>query len=80
MSDARDGSGHRWSGWPGAFCMYCGAEDAREICLADGHDLDCQDCKQESCKVPDNIKDEIDWVLSNPGPNVGDRVSIPPQP
>jgi len=27
---------HRWSGWPGATCMLCHAEDALEIALADG--------------------------------------------
>jgi len=27
---------HRWSGWPGAYCMLCHAEDAMEIALADG--------------------------------------------
>lgn len=26
---------HRWSGWPGAICEYCGAEDPLEIALAD---------------------------------------------
>ncbi len=26
---------HRWSGWPGAFCLKCGAEDQVEIALAD---------------------------------------------
>lgn len=26
---------HRWS-WPGAICLDCGAEDPREIALADG--------------------------------------------
>jgi hypothetical protein len=25
---------HRWSGWLGAWCLDCGAEDQREICLA----------------------------------------------
>lgn len=43
--------GHRWSGWPGAFCLNCFAEDQRENCLADhgvatyckaGHDM-CDD-------------------------------------
>lgn len=29
-------SEHRWSGWPGAWCLDCGAEDPREIALADG--------------------------------------------
>ena len=28
---------HRWSGWPGAWCQDCGAEDARELCLAGHH-------------------------------------------
>jgi hypothetical protein len=27
---------HRWSGWPGAFCLDCGSEDKNEIALADG--------------------------------------------
>jgi len=27
-------TGHRWSGWPGAWCLDCGAEDEREICVA----------------------------------------------
>lgn len=27
---------HRWSGWPGAYCLDCGAEDPREVALADG--------------------------------------------
>ncbi len=27
---------HRWSGWPGAYCLNCGMEDQVEIALADG--------------------------------------------
>lgn len=27
---------HRWSGWPGAWCLDCGCEDPREIALALG--------------------------------------------
>jgi len=30
------GSGHRWSGWPGAYCLKCGAGQALEVALADG--------------------------------------------
>jgi hypothetical protein len=26
--------GHRWSGWPGAFCLRCGVEHAWENALA----------------------------------------------
>ncbi len=27
---------HRWSGWPGAWCLDCGAEDRNELAVADG--------------------------------------------
>ena len=27
---------HWWSGWPGAFCLFCGAPDNAEQCLGDG--------------------------------------------
>lgn len=27
---------HRWSGWPGAWCLDCGCEDPREIALTEG--------------------------------------------
>ena len=30
-----DTKGHRWSGWPGAYCLDCGVEDALENALAD---------------------------------------------
>ncbi len=26
---------HHWSGWPGAFCLDCGADDQFEICIAE---------------------------------------------
>jgi len=26
---------HRWSGWPGAYCLDCGQEDQCEICIAE---------------------------------------------
>jgi hypothetical protein len=26
---------HKWSGWPGAYCLICGCEDPIEVCLAD---------------------------------------------
>lgn len=28
-------SGHRWSGWPGAYCLRCGAEQVLELALAE---------------------------------------------
>jgi len=38
---------HRWSGWPGAWCLDCGIDDPWEVALADGKDLD------EVAAVPD---------------------------
>ncbi len=29
------GNEHRWSGWPGSWCLDCGQEDVRELCVAD---------------------------------------------
>jgi hypothetical protein len=36
-------AGHRWSGWPGAYCLDCGAEDPIEVCIADGCYVDDED-------------------------------------
>lgn len=34
---------HRWSGWPGAWCLDCGVEDAGEVCVAEHSDgLTCE--------------------------------------
>lgn len=79
-SDARDNSGHRWSGWPGAYCMYCFGEDSREICLGDGHDLDCTQCQNKPCPMPDVDKDAMDNDYDSPPPDVGDKVTAAPQP
>jgi hypothetical protein len=34
---------HKWSGWPGAHCILCGAGDALEYALADGWYNPCND-------------------------------------
>jgi hypothetical protein len=34
---------HRWSGWPGAFCLNCGQDDTTEAALA------CDDCYVPCC-------------------------------
>lgn len=33
-------SDHRWSGWPGAWCLDCGLEDQGELCSATHDDGD----------------------------------------
>lgn len=47
---------HRWSGWPGAWCLDCGTEDVSEICIADGHVLPCNrpECQNGPCPEPNS--------------------------
>ena len=37
---------HNWSGWPGAYCLKCGAGDPAELCIAVHDKLDyvCLNC------------------------------------
>lgn len=46
---------HWWSGWPGAYCMKCGAWDPMEACFAD-------DCRC-SCHPFDDLLPEGEDVL-----------------
>lgn len=40
-------AGHRWSGWPGAWCLDCGVPDPGEEALAhDCIDFVCPSCDQ----------------------------------
>lgn len=34
---------HKWSGWPGAYCLKCGAGHALEVALADNWYDPCTD-------------------------------------
>ena len=44
---------HRWSGWPGAWCLDCGCEDANETALADGtYDFDNPNGLNGDCPEP----------------------------
>jgi hypothetical protein len=42
---------HQWSGWPGAFCLRCGAEDVAEICATTHAHADL-DPERGICVVP----------------------------
>ena len=55
---------HRWSGWPGAYCFYCGGEDLNEICVAN-HNDDCNllECQNKSCPANEQEKRTIDEKL-----------------
>lgn len=43
---------HRWSGWPGAWCLDCGCEDANEVALADGADPETMVDQNTECPEP----------------------------
>jgi hypothetical protein len=48
-------SGHRWSGWPGAWCLDCGLPDPVELGLA-GNMIDenfPEDCREPGSKRND---------------------------
>lgn len=49
-------SDHRWSGWPGAWCLDCGDPDQREVCLAG-------DCGQDHVWIP---QDDGDGPIMRP--------------
>mgnify|MGYP001590776210 FL=1 len=46
------GQEHRWSGWPGAWCLDCGVKDANEIALADGLTDDVTLNLNKPCREP----------------------------
>ena len=33
----KDHKGHWWSGWPGAYCMRCGADDPTEFAIGNNY-------------------------------------------
>lgn len=42
---------HRWSGWPGAWCLDCGAGCPVEAALADGFDITSDEPVPEKYKI-----------------------------
>ncbi len=49
---------HLWSGWPGAVCLACFAQDELEMCVADGCAFDdcgcvsgCEKCYGTGCVI-----------------------------
>ena len=61
-------SEHRWSGWPGAWCLDCGAADAREECLAEYH-------RDEKHQIPDEMLGHI--CMNDPCPEPGSKKHDP---
>ncbi len=66
----RDPRGHRWSGWPGAYCWYCGQEDQMEIAIGDWLDpFDEISVRHftntlQPCAASDAAKDVIDQQMN----------------
>ena len=46
---------HRWSGWPGAYCLNCGTEDPMESAIS------CPDCYIPVCE--EDQTERPDWKL-----------------
>lgn len=63
MNFGRDSQGHRWSGWPGAYCWYCHIEDQDEIALADGAELPFP-TKNPVCAAPADVKEKVDRQMN----------------
>lgn len=59
----RGRSGHRWSGYPGAWCHYCHIEDQDEIALADGATPPFQ-TKNPVCAAPADVKEKVDRKMN----------------
>lgn len=51
-------SGHRWSGWPGAWCLDCGMKDPTEYCQAN-HEQPCNrdECDPGDCEHREGLYD-----------------------
>lgn len=45
---------HQWSGWPGAYCLRCGASDPIEEMLADGRYDPGWPAEGETPEVPES--------------------------
>ena len=57
-------SAHRFTGWPGAYCLDCGAEDAWETALA----LEWYDPYTEIWDTPEHKALPMTSVSNCPGP------------
>jgi len=62
-------SEHRWSGWPGAWCLDCGAPDPREEALADGIEPEqvvnleqLMECQEPGSKRYDPYASAFRWI------------------
>lgn len=71
-------SQHRWSGWPGAWCLDCGQSDANELCIAE-HSV-CITCIYDHCMCEENhpmqvCKEHVNGPCPTPGQRLADPYS-----
>lgn len=52
---------HRWSGWPGAWCLDCGREDPMEIALGNGDVGFIVDEGKETMVWAQGVKEHYDF-------------------
>lgn len=69
---------HRWSGWPGAWCLDCGKPDPREIALADGQfEWDEDDMPAAKIDPKDMICEEPNSKRCDPYAKTLERFNVP---
>lgn len=60
--------GHRWSGWPGAWCLDCGQADGMELAIAHG-DFDPYRNEWVNPEVKAEYQRQYPWRCPSPGSN-----------
>lgn len=62
---------HRWSGWPGAWCLDCGCDDPYEIAIGDNLIDFVEDSKSPDgmrMVIPPEVQNQIDEAMICPEP------------
>lgn len=66
---------HRWSGWPGAWCLDCGQQDEMEICIATH--ADSVMCIQGHVMCEEHPPNRCKEHVNGPCPTPGQRLADP---
>jgi hypothetical protein len=61
---------HRWSGWPQAWCLDCGKDDVRELCINTIHPSDIEfPIDENGFEIYDNCPIHQNGECPEPGSN-----------
>lgn len=75
MDASQSTSSHRWSGWPGAWCLDCGSEDLNEVAIAYGeYDWEAMPDLNKACPEPGSHHHDPYWRAQQPSDEVIARV------